>query len=383
MDNRHARMAAAFEERFGGRPTLLVRAPGRANLIGEHTDYNDGFVLPIALDRDFWLALRPRPDTQVRLWSLNMSEGNEFALDAIEPDVEGHWSNYVRGVAAHLAARQPLMRGFDAVLHGTVPIGSGLSSSAAIEVATATALAAVNEIALTPAEVAQITQQAENAFVGVPCGIMDQFISAAGERDHALLLDCRTLATEQVPLPPDLRVVVSESGVQRTLADVGYRARRAACEEAAAAIGVPALRDVKPEMLDAAVLPHEVAKRARHVVEENGRVLAAVEALRAGNIAAVGRLVSASHASLRDLYEVSIPELNLLVEIAESLPGCYGARLTGAGFGGCTIALASAEAAPFVAAAIEAQYPPRSGYPTKVYICQAEQGASVAPWEAA
>jgi galactokinase len=382
MENRHARMAGAFAERLGGRPSFLARGPGRANLIGEHTDYNDGFVLPMAINRDLWLALRARPDQRVRLWSLDFNEGNEFELDAVMPDSEGHWSNYLRGVAAHLAARQPLRYGFDAVLHGTVPIGSGLSSSAALEVATAVALAAVNGLELTPAEIARITQQAENAFVGVPCGIMDQFVSAAAQKDHALLLDCRSLETEQVALPRDLRIVVSESGVSRSLAGVGYRERRAACEAAAEAIGVPALRDVTPEMLEAAVLPHEIAKRARHVVEENGRVLAAVGALRSGEIAVLGELVSASHASLRDLYEVSIPELNLLVEIAESVPGCYGARLTGAGFGGCTIALASAEAAPHVAAAIEMDYPRRSGYETKVYICEAERGASVEAWEA-
>ncbi|MCZ7570115.1 MAG: galactokinase [Ardenticatenaceae bacterium] len=380
MEDRPARMVEAFAQQFGGAPTWLARAPGRANLIGEHTDYNEGFVLPIAIDRDLRLALRARPGTLVQLYSLNFDERTDFDLDSIQPAIEGHWSNYIRGVAAQLTARAPLEHGFDAVLHGTVPVGSGLSSSAALEVAAAVALAHINALDLTRAEIATICQAAENAFVGVPCGIMDQFIAAAGQADHALLLDCRTLATEQIPLPPDVRVVVSDSGVRRALAEVGYRQRRAACERAAAAIGVPALRDVTPEMLGAAILPHEVAKRARHVVEENARVLAAAAAIRRGDMVELGRLINASHASLRDLFEVSLPELDLLVEIARSVPGCYGARLTGAGFGGSTIALTTAEAAPVVASAIESDYPRRSGYPTNVYICKAEQGAEVAAW---
>lgn len=380
MDDRHARMAEVFAREFGAAPSLLARAPGRANLIGEHTDYNEGFVLPIAIDRDLRFALRPRPDTLVQLYSLDFDEATDFDLERIEPAIEGHWSNYVRGVAAQLSARTPLARGFDAVLQGTVPVGSGLSSSAALEVASAVALVHINELDLSDAEIATICQAAENAFVGVPCGIMDQFIAVAGEADHALLLDCRTLETEQVPLPPGVRLVVSDSGVRRALAEVGYRQRREACERAAVAIGVQALRDVTPEMLAAAVLPHEVAKRARHVVDENARVLAAVAALRRGDLDELGRLIDASHQSLRDLFEVSLPELDLLVEIARSVPGCYGARLTGAGFGGSTIALATAEAAPAVAAAIESEYPARSGYPARVFICRAEQGASVAPW---
>lgn len=380
MDDRHARMAKAFVQQFDSLPTLLARAPGRANLIGEHTDYNEGFVLPIAIDRDLQLALRPRRDTLVQLYSLDFDEWSDFDLERIEPAIEGHWSNYVRGVAAQLTARAPLAHGFDAVLHGTVPVGSGLSSSAALEVAAATALVHINALDLTPAEIATICQTAENAFVGVPCGIMDQFIAAAGQADHALLLDCRTLETTQVPLPPDVRLVVSDSGVRRALAEVGYRERREACERAAAAIGVPALRDVTPEMLEAAILPHEVARRARHVVEENARVLAAAEAIRRGNMVELGRLIDASHQSLRDLFEVSLPELDLLVEIARSVSGCYGARLTGAGFGGSTIALTTAEAASAVAAAIENEYFPRSSYPTHVSICRAERGAEVMIW---
>ncbi|HYN87696.1 MAG TPA: galactokinase [Ardenticatenaceae bacterium] len=380
MQERRAQMEAAFTERFGGRPTHLACAPGRANLIGEHTDYNDGYVLPIAIDRDMWVAFRPRSDTLVRLYSLEFDDASEFDLEGIERAIEGEWSNYVRGVAAQLTGRTPLASGFDAALHGTVPIGSGLSSSAAIEVAALVALAHANGVELSTREVAQLAQAAENAFVGVPSGIMDQFISAAGQADHALLLDCRSLETEQIPLPGDVRLVVSDSGVRRNLGQVEYAKRVEATRSAADAIGVPALRDVTPEMLEAAVLPYEIARRARHVVEENVRVLAAVDAIRRGDMVELGQLINASHQSLRDLYEVSVPELDLLVEIARGVEGCYGARLTGAGFGGSTIALTTVEAAPAIAAAIEAQYPPRSGYPVAVYICKAEAGSSVTPW---
>ena len=372
----------AFSEAFGLLPDVVVRAPGRVNLIGEHTDYNEGFVLPVAIDRAIYIAARARADRQVRLVALDMGQRAEFTLDAIVRDEAALWSNYVRGVALFLQEAGYALRGLDGVIQGDVPRGAGLSSSAALEMAAAMAFVATSGLALDRVQMALIGRRAENEFVGVQTGIMDQFISALGRRDHALWIDCRSLDYRLVPLPADVRIVVADSGVRRGLVASAYNQRRAECEEGLRRLakhlpGIRALRDVSVAAFEAykAVLPEPVRRRVQHVVYENQRVLDAVTALERGDLAALGRLMDASHASLRDLYEVSGPELDALVEIARSVPGCLGARLTGAGFGGCTVNLVEQHAVPAVVAAIERDYPARTGRTPRVYICRAVDGA--------
>lgn len=372
----------AFSEAFGLRPDVVVRAPGRVNLIGEHTDYNEGFVLPVAIDRAIYIAARARADRQVRLVALDMGQRAEFTLDAIVRDEAAMWSNYVRGVALFLQEAGYALRGLDGVIQGDVPRGAGLSSSAALEMAAALAFAATSGLALDRVQMALIGRRAENEFVGVQTGIMDQFISALGRRDHALWLDCRSLDYRLVPLPADVRLVVADSGVRRGLVASAYNQRRAECEEGVRRLAerlpsIRALRDVSVAAFEAHkdVLPEPVRRRVQHVVYENRRVLDAVAALQRGDLAAMGRLMDASHTSLRDLYQVSGPELDALVEIARRVPGCLGARLTGAGFGGCTVNLVEQYAVPAVVAAIERDYPARTGRTPRVYICRAVDGA--------
>jgi galactokinase len=363
-------MAAAAE--------LRVRAPGRVNLIGEHTDYNDGFVLPAAIDLELRIAFRPRADGAVVLHSQELDStiavhpGGAPGDSSIEAQHDAaSWAPYVRGV--HELLGLPI--GIEGEIASEVPLGSGLSSSAALELGVARALAAANEREWQPVEMAGLCQRAEIEYAGNRCGIMDQLAVAAGLGGHALLIDCRTLAIEPAPLPPDLAIVMCDTAKPRQLVASAYNDRRAACEEASRRLGVPSLRDVLPAMLSR--LPEPLASRARHVVAENQRVLDFAAALRAGDRAALGRLMAESHASLRDLYEVSCPELDLLVELAERAPGCVGSRLTGAGFGGCTVSLVVREAAPAFAERVIAEYRRRSGLPGRSWTCQAVDGASL------
>ncbi|MFQ6059543.1 MAG: galactokinase, partial [Anaerolineae bacterium] len=336
-----------FEALFGRPPTIVVRAPGRVNLIGEHTDYNEGFVLPVAINRSILMAAAPRHDREVRLYALNFEEGAAFSLDHIEHDEKRVWSNYQRGVAQVLQEQGLRLVGLEACIWGDIPIGSGLSSSAAVEVATAYTFQTLSGFSLDHAEMALLCQRAENEFVGVQCGIMDQFIACLGRRDHALLLDCRSLDYEHVPLPPPLAppklggtggaaIVVCDTMVRRGLVDSEYNARRRECAEGARLLGVKALRDVSVEAFERrqGELPEIVRRRCRHVVHENQRVLDSVEALRRGDLAEFGRLMNESHRSLQEDYEVSCRELDLMVEVARQVEGVYGSRLTGAGFGG-------------------------------------------------
>lgn len=375
-----------FERRYGEPPAFIVRAPGRINLIGEHTDYNDGFVLPMAIDRAVWIALRPRADRRVVVHSLDFDEPCNFSLDDLRKGNDG-WSEYVKGVAWALMAAGHRLAGWEGVTTGDVPIGSGLSSSAAMELATARAFVAVSGLPWDPARMALIGQRAENGWVGVNCGIMDQLISAAGQADHALLIDCRSLASQAVPLPAGYRFLVLDSAAPRTLAGSAYNQRRAECESAvrglqAAYPDISALRDVTPAMLAAEAdrLDPVDLKRARHVVTENDRVLRSVEALRGEQAAALGELMAASHASLRDDYQVSSAELDALVAIAQQTPGVIGARMTGAGFGGCAVAMVEENAAAAAAEAIVARYRAQTGRPGRAYVCTASQGAEV--WRA-
>lgn len=373
----------AFFDAFGMPPDAVVRAPGRVNLIGEHTDYNDGFVLPVAIDRAIYMATRARNDRMVRLAALDVNQRTEFSLDQIVRDEAATWSNYVRGVALSLQEAGYVLRGLDAAIHGDVPRGAGLSSSAALEMAAAMAFQVTSGLTLDRVQMALVGRRAENEFVGVQSGIMDQYISSLGRRDHALLIDCRSLEYYLVPLPAGVRIVVADSGVRRGLVASAYNQRRAECEEGARLLaerlpGIRALRDVSVEAFEAHrdALPEPVRQRCQHIVYENQRVLDAVAALERGDLVTMGQLMDASHASLRDLYEVSGPELDALVEIARRVPGCLGARLTGAGFGGCTVNLVEESAVAAVVAAIERDYPARTGRTPQVYVCRAVDGAS-------
>jgi len=391
------RVTDEFARRFGGAPAFVVRAPGRVNLIGEHTDYNDGFVLPMAIDRAVWIALRPRCDRHVLAHSLDLAQTAVFSLDCLERGGRG-WDEYLKGVAWALQGAGYRLQGWEGVIAGDVPIGAGLASSAALEMAAARAFSGVSGFAWSPTAMAQLGQRAENRWVGVNCGIMDQMISAGGKVGHALLIDCRTLESEPVPLPPGTVVVVLDTSTRRGLVDSAYNERRAQCEAAARAFGVAALRDVSVDQLTAASgrpalgfaspfapledmlipgLEEATYRRARHVVTENARTLAAAEAMRRHDAVELGRLMVASHESLRDDFQVSSAELNAMVACASLETGCYGARMTGAGFGGCAVALARSDVAQALAERVAACYQMATGISASVFLCEATNGAEV------
>ncbi|MGX5356921.1 galactokinase [Kocuria sp. KH4] len=359
---RAAALAGRFAEVYGHAPDGVWRAPGRVNLIGEHTDYNDGFVLPFAIDRSALVAVRLRragePDPEaVELASTYAPDGQRlsrtrFRVPDLAPGTVADWGAYPAGVVHVLAEAVPVP-GFELLLDSTVPVGAGLSSSHAVEVATVVALDDLLELGLDRPAMARLTQRAENEFVGAPTGIMDQSASLMGRAGAALFLDCRSLAAETVPLPlaeHGLAVLVVDTRVAHSHADGGYGARRASCEAGAAALGAASLRDV-PADADLSGLDAVTARRVRHVLTENARVLATVERLRAGDVAGIGELLAASHASLRDDYEVSCPELDLAVDTARAA-GAIGARMTGGGFGGSAIALVAAAETERTAAAV-------------------------------
>lgn len=367
-----------FQQRFGAPPDICVRGPGRVNLIGEHTDYNEGFVLPMAIDRAVWIALRRRPDRWVMVYFANTDKYGEFHLDAVRHTGEGSLE-YIKGVAWVLQEEGFFLRGWEGLVLGDVPVGAGLSSSAALEVAAARAFAALGEIPWDPVKMALLAQRAENRWVGVQCGIMDQLISACGREGHALLIDCRSLELTHVPLPDSVRVVILDTGTRRGLADSAYNERRAACEQTAARFGVKALRDLSLEEFErrAHELDEITRRRVRHVVTENERTLRAARCLQSGDVAAFGRLMVESHQSLRNDYEVSSSALDAMVEIALAQPGCLGARMTGAGFGGCAVALVETPAAERFAAVVAHQYHEKTGHIPSVYVCRAGAGAGV------
>jgi galactokinase len=334
-----------FAARFGGTAETLIRSPGRVNLIGDHTDYSDGFVLPVAIDRGIWLAIRARNDTVVRVWSEHGDVWAEFDLDRLER--RPGWQAYIEGVAHMLGEAGWTLRGFDGTLTSDLPTGAGLSSSAALELAAARAFAEVGETAWDPTAAAVLAQRAENQWVGMKCGIMDQLVCATGKAGHAVLIDCRSLEVTPVAIPDSAAVVVLDTMTRRKLVDSAYNERRAACETAAAALGVPALRDVDHGTLERGRgrIDDVVFRRARHVVNENAATLSAAKALAGGDVAAAGMLMNASHSSLRDDFEVSTDQLDAMAAAARSSHGCYGARMTGAGFGGSVVALVAASAA--------------------------------------
>jgi galactokinase len=390
---------ARYREIFGRSGAVrVVRGPGRVNLIGEHTDYNGGFVMPMALEAAVRLALVPHDEPKVALWSEQFAERAEFGLGAAAPAEVPHWLRYPMKVAEVLAEAGVALCGFAAVVEGDVPVGSGLSSSAAYEVASALALllAAKPDLPAGPAEkvaaahglttgkLALLCQAAEHR-VGVRCGIMDQFISIHGRRGHAIVLDCRDLSYEAVPLPTGrAKVIIIDSGVRRKLTSGAYNERRSQCEEGAGRLrkfnaDVKELRDVSPELFRAHedALPKAVRRRCRHVVMEDARVQESAAALKAGDLERFGRLMNESHDSLRDDYEVSGPELDLLVRIARSVPGVLGSRLTGAGFGGCTVTLARREAVEPLRAAVLGRYQKETGLVPRVWVSEAADGAAV------
>jgi len=381
----HESVTRIYRDIFGSAPALIVRAPGRVNLLGEHVDYNEGFVLPAAIDRAVWVACSPSASPHSTLAAVDLSGRVSFSSRTIpaKTNLDGmplpHWAKYPAGVMWALNQAGYETPAINAVFTSDVPRGSGLSSSAAVEMGFLSAWQASAGWEADAMTRALIGQRAENHYVGVNCGIMDQFASACGKRDHALFLDCRSLEWQVVPLPRDVAIVIADTSVPRSLSDSAYNERRSACEEAARVLGVKSLRDVKVDEFhkNRNILPEQVARRAQHVVEEIQRTEQSVYLLKQGNVRAFGRLMNECHASLRDLYEVSCPELDAMVEIAQSLAGCYGARLTGAGFGGCTVNLVAVGEAENFTQELIAQYKRKTDKNPKVYICHAEDGAGV------
>jgi galactokinase len=368
------------DPRAGSTPKIY-RAPGRVNLIGEHTDYNDGFVMPAAIDFWTWVAVSAADDRTVSVFSENFDENFSFDLDDQSPQPKGDWTDYVRGVALKLEQAGYRLSPAKLRIRGDVPIGAGLSSSAAIEVATGYALLRHSDFPVNLLELAKICQQAENEFVGMRCGIMDQFIACHGREGKALMLDCRSLESEILPLPEDVRLVICNTMVKHQLASTEYNARREECQEGVSEIaqqisGVLALRDVTLRDLEqhGRDLANMVYRRCHHVISENERVLEAKTALERRDLAAFGQLMNESHESLRDDYEVSCPELDLMVELARKIPGIFGARMTGGGFGGCTINLVRAEACENFRASVARHYQVTTGIVPEIYVCRTVRG---------
>jgi len=381
---RSEELRSKFREVHGDE-AAVYRAPGRVNLIGEHTDYNDGFVFPAAIDLFAWIAIAPRRDRRIHLHSENFGQTAKFDLDAGPRAASREWSSYVFGVALVLEQRGYRLRGANLLVCGDVPIGAGVSSSAALEVAAGFALLANSGIGIDGTKLALCCQKAENEFVGTRCGIMDQLAAACCVRDRALLLDCRSLEFHTVPLPAGVRLVICNSMVKRELAVSAYNTRRAECEEGVRLIaerfpGVRALRDVTMEQLESCEgsLPENVYKRCRHVVSEDARVILAADALEHNRLGDLRSLMAESHRSLRYDYEVSCAELDLLVELASEAEGVHGARMTGAGFGGCTINLVDSEAVAEFQRRISTGYERRTGLKPDIYVCDAADGVQQA-----
>jgi len=370
-----------FVKMYGATP-IIVQAPGRVNLIGEHTDYNDGYVFPAAIAFQTRIGIAKREDRRVLVYSENYAEQVELNLDKLPSRGRGHWSDYVVGVIRLLAGRLGTLPSADVLLSGDVPQGAGLSSSASLEVAVCTAFLEIAQQRLDGTAVALLCQQAENEFVGARCGIMDQFISVQGKKDHALLLDCRTLAYQLLPIPPEVSVVICNTMVRHSHSASGYNQRRAECEAATQFFserlpGVKALRDVSAEDFEklGGELPEVIRKRARHVVTENARVLKAGEALAASDVKRFGTLMKESHASLRDDFEVSCEEVDVMVRLAEENPGVYGSRMTGGGFGGCTINLVESTFVEQFKSKVLARYEKTTGRAAEIYVSSAADGA--------
>ena len=372
-----------FEQEFHAHPKVF-RAPGRVNLIGEHTDYNDGFVLPSAIGFYAHVAIAPRGDDKLVFKSTAYDGQFEFDAARLPERKQDAWSDYVLGVAHQLKRAGIPLRGANLLLHSEVPVGSGLSSSAALEVASALALQSLSGRTLPLKQIAKLCQSAENEFVGAHVGIMDQFVSCFGKEGHAVLIDCRSLDFELVPIPSSVDFVICNTMVKHELSGGEYNERRAQCEEGVRILskfypGIKALRDVSVEQLTKhqSDLPAIVYRRCLHVVEENARTLEAVKCFASGELAKVGELMRASHESLRDLYEVSCVELDTMVECAHGLPGFVGGRMTGGGFGGCTINLVEHKYSQDFAKEVASRYKAKTGISPDVFVCSAANGAGV------
>jgi galactokinase len=381
--NREAAVAA-FREAAHHDPDAVAFAPGRVNLIGEHTDYNEGFVLPAAVDRGVAVAGRRVTGETFALHAVDLGESCTFARGGLQRDAAHSWADYFKGVVWALSRRGIAVPTCEVTITGDIPQGAGLSSSAAYEVASLRLSAALGGVELASLDVAKLAREAESGFVGVACGIMDQMASTFGEQGKALLLDCRSLAHETVELPAGLKIVVVNSGVRHSLGSSEYNQRRAECEEGVRILashrpGIRALRDVSPDDQARffAALPPVVRKRCRHVVSENARVVETVTAMRSGDTARLKTLMAASHASLRDDYQVSCPELDVLVELALALPACQGARLTGAGFGGSTVNLVETAAVATFSESIAGGYQARTGRAAEIYVFEPSAGARI------
>ena len=378
-------LRAQFQQRYGRAPRIFS-APGRVNLIGEHTDYNEGFVLPMAIERRTYVAAAPRDDRRIRVFSQAMNEAAEFELSADLQPLDGRpsgvWVNYLRGVAACLHNDWFQLGGADLLITSEVPLGAGLSSSAALEAAVGFALLSVSEQSGSLLNVALALQKAEHEFAGTQCGIMDQYIACLGQANHALLIDCRSLSCENVPLElGDARIVICNSGVRHELASGEYNTRRAECAEGVRRLaqhlpGIQSLRDVEIEDFDqvAQALPDVIRRRCNHVITENTRVAYAVNALKRGDLTFFGKLMTASHESLRHDYEVSCRELDVLVELALRQPGVYGARMTGGGFGGSTVNLVAADQIKIFVEVMSHEYAKACGITPEILITGAEGG---------
>ncbi|MEP0804834.1 MAG: galactokinase [Chloroflexota bacterium] len=384
------RISKIYRETFGDLPAHIVRAPGRVNLLGEHVDYNDGFVLPAAIDRATYIAFSPTTARHSTLMAVDFDQQAFFSPDSVPTKTQAdssplpEWAHYPAGVMWALMEEGLSVPSLNAVFASDVPRGSGLSSSASVEMAFLLAWQTLGGWTLPPMQRALLAQKAENRYVGVNCGIMDQFASACGVENRLLLLDCRSLEWKPIPLPEEVSIVIADTTVRRKLTSGEYNQRRAACEEAVRLLRqdlphIKALRDVSVEEFNrlADQLPPEVRRRARHVVEEIERTSQAEALLEAGDVRNFGRLMNECHVSLRDLYEVSCPELNVMVDIAQSLEGCYGARLTGAGFGGCTVNLVAKEHAQSFAQQLAGRYETQTGFHPEIYISRAARGAEL------
>lgn len=378
------RVLDTYMDQFGASPARLFQAPGRVNLIGEHTDYNDGFVLPCAIDYQTLIAVTPRQDMKVRVVAADYNnQQDEFELSA---DIQAHttqlWSNYIRGVCKHLMLKGLTMRGADIVVSGNVPQGAGLSSSASLEVAIGETFRQLYSLPIDKADVALVGQEAENQFVGCNCGIMDQMVSAVGASLNAVLLDCRSLETQLITMPDDLAVMIINSNVKRGLVDSEYNIRREQCEEAATVLGIKALRDISLQDLEAnkGKLDPVVYRRAHHVVSENERTLKAATALRTADYKALSQLMAESHGSMRDDFEITVRPIDYIVDqLSELIGERGGVRMTGGGFGGCVVALLPHDKVEQAKALLASRYEAETGYRETVYLCTATDGAGELP----
>ena len=376
---------AEFQSRFGASPDYLLRSPGRVNLLGEHIDYNDGIVLPFAIDRATWLAFSANGNDQSNLLALDLGQSCSFTPASIQIKQDNlgsllpEWVLYPAGVNWAAGNANLACVGMNAVYSSTIPAGSGLSSSASIEMAFTLAWQTLSDWGLSPMQSAFLGKEAENLYVGVHSGIMDQFACACGKANSVLVLDCRSLEWHTIPLPPGYTIIVANSMKPRKLSGGEYNKRKADCEEAVRLLGIKSLRDIslKEFYQLSHIMPERIRKRAKHVVEETDRVIRAIRLLEDGDLGEFGKLLNQGHASLRDLFEVSTPELNLMVELAQALPGCLGSRLTGAGFGGCTISIVTDNQTEGFIDQLRQGYQKATGIMPEVYICRVSDGVSI------